>query len=114
MTLNQPISKRTFMLSFKKISIMLKKSTANKSKPDREIHQQILLDRRNYARICNYCSLVVTAISTAIGFVGIILVLKGEITIGAWTSIGGFLATNGFVKIAAEANRRIDSMMGDE
>lgn len=81
---------------------------------DRDIYQQILLDRRNYARISSYCALFVTAISTAIGFVGIILVLKGEITIGALTSIGGFLATNGFVKIAAEANRRIDSMMGDE
>jgi hypothetical protein len=102
------------MISLKKILILLKKSTSNTSKPDREIHQQILLDRRNYARISSYCALFVTAISTAIGFGGIILVLKGEITIGALTSIGGFLATNGFVKIAAEANRRIDSMMGDE
>jgi ABC-type bacteriocin/lantibiotic exporter with double-glycine peptidase domain len=93
----------------KKISILLTKSTSNTSKHDREIQQQILLDRRNYARISSYCALFVTAISTAIGFVGIILVLKGEITIGALTSIGGFLATNGFEKIAAEANRRIDS-----
>ena len=98
----------------KKISILLTKSPSNTAKHDRQIHQQILLDRRNYARISSYCALFVTAISTAIGFVGIILVLKGEITIGALTSIGGFLATNGFVKIATEANRRIDSMMGDD
>ncbi|WP_157259869.1 hypothetical protein [Chamaesiphon minutus] len=37
-----------------------------------------------------------------------------NIAVGALTSIGGFLATNGFVKISAEANRRIDRMMKDD
>jgi hypothetical protein len=102
------------MLSFKKKSRLLKNSASNSSIHDREIEKDILRDRVNYARISSYCALFVTAISTAIGFVGIILVLKGQITIGALTSIGGFLANNGFEKIAAEANRRIDLIIKDD
>jgi GH18 family chitinase len=102
------------MLSFKKISRFLKNSTVNRSIHDREIEMEIFRDRLNYARISSYCALFVTAISTTIGFVGIILVLKGQITIGALTSIGGFLASNGFEKIATEANRRIDRMRKDD
>jgi hypothetical protein len=99
------------MLSLKKISMLFSESSSPNSTHDREIERAIWLDRVNYARISSYCALFVMAVSTAIGFVGIILVLQGQIAIGALTSIAGFLITNGFVKIAAEANHRLDRMM---
>ena len=102
------------MLSLKKISMLFAKSSSSSSTHEREIEREIWLERVNYARISSYCALFVMGISTAIGFVGIILVLQGQITIGALTSIGGFLTTNGFVKIAAEANHRLDRMMEDD
>jgi hypothetical protein len=50
-----------------------------------------------------------------IGFVGVGLVLHGNITIGALTSIGSLLATNELKKIAAEANLRVDRLLqGDQ
>jgi hypothetical protein len=59
--------------------------------------------------------LIVAGISTVIGFVGVGLVLHGNITIGALTSIGSFLATNELKKIAAEANLRVDRLLqGDQ
>jgi hypothetical protein len=98
------------MMLFTKISTRLGIFYPPKSIHDGEIERKIRLDRVNYARISSYCSLFVTGISTGIGFFGVILVLKGQITIGVLTLIGRFLANNGFEKIAADANRRVDRM----
>jgi hypothetical protein len=50
-----------------------------------------------------------------IGFVGVGLVLHGNIPIGLLTSIGSLLANNELKKIAAEANLRVDRLhQGDQ
>jgi len=102
------------MLSLKNLSILLKKPSSNTFKHEREIEREIWVDRVNYARISSYCALIVTGISSVGDFVGIILVLKGQITIGVLTSICGFLANNRFEKIATAANHRLDRMMKDD
>jgi hypothetical protein len=102
------------MLSLKQISMLFAKSSSPSSTHDREIERAIWVDRVNYARISSYCALFVMAISSVGDFVGIILVLKGQITIGVLTSICGFLANkanNRFEKIATAANHRLDRMM---
>jgi hypothetical protein len=70
-----------------------------------------LRQQLHFAQISSYCSLIVAGISTVIGFIGVGLVLHGNITIGALTSIGSLLATNELKKIAAEANLRVDRLL---
>jgi hypothetical protein len=78
------------------------------------IKEKALLNELRIAQISSYCALIVTGIATAIGFYGIILVLKGQITIGTVTSIGSFLATNGFCKMATKANQRVDRLLKED
>jgi hypothetical protein len=78
------------------------------------IKEKALLNEIRIAQISSYCALIVTGVSTLIGFYGIILVLQGHIAIGTFTSIGSFLATNGFWKIASEANQRVDRHLQDD
>jgi hypothetical protein len=94
--------------------MLFAKSSSPSSTHDREIEREIWVDRVNYARISSYCALVATGISSVGDFIGIILVLKGQITIGVLTSICGFLANNRFEKIATAANHRLDRMMKDD
>ncbi|AFY97057.1 TRADD-N-associated membrane domain-containing protein [Chamaesiphon minutus] len=94
--------------------MLFAKSSLSSSTHDREIEREILVDRVNYARISSYCALVVTGISSVSDFVGIILVINGQITIGVLASICGFLANNRFEKIATAANHRLDRMMKDD
>jgi ABC-type bacteriocin/lantibiotic exporter with double-glycine peptidase domain len=76
-----------------------------------DIKQKVLYQQLRFARISSYCSLIVACLSTLIGFVGVGLVLHGNITIGALTSISSILATNELKKIAGEANLRIDRLL---
>jgi ABC-type bacteriocin/lantibiotic exporter with double-glycine peptidase domain len=78
------------------------------------IKQKALINAIRFAQITSYCSLIVASISTMIIFYGIVLVLQGQITSGTLTSISSFLATNGFIKISAAANRRVDRLLKND
>jgi RNA-binding protein YhbY len=91
-----------------------KKDPSSSTNNHNVIKQKVLANEIRVAQISSYCALIVTGISTAIGFYGIVLVLQGQVTNGTLTSIGSFLATNGFIKIAAAANRRVDRLLKDD
>jgi hypothetical protein len=85
------------------------KSSAPKSQDNNNIKQKAWHQQHRFALISSYCYLIFTGLSTTIGFIGVGLVLHGNITIGALTSIGSLLATKELRKISAEANFRVDS-----
>jgi hypothetical protein len=91
------------------------KSSSPKSKDNNDIKQKALHHQHQFALISSYSYLIFTGLSTMIGFIGVGLVLHGDITIGALTSIGSLLATKELRKISAEANSRIDRLLqGDQ
>jgi hypothetical protein len=90
---------------------MLSKNSNSPTPKDNNIKQKVLHQQLRFAQISSYCSLIVAGISSVIGFVGVGLVLHGNIPIGLLTSIGSFLATNELKKIAAEANLRVDRLL---
>jgi hypothetical protein len=95
--------------------MLSKNSNSPAPKDNNDMKQKVLHQQLRFAQISSYCSLIVAGISTVIGFVGIGLVLHGNITIGSLTSIGSLLATNELKKIAAEANLRVDRLLqGDQ
>lgn len=91
--------------------MLSEKSSLLKSKDNNDIKQKALHQQHRFALISSYCYLIFTGLSTTIGFVGVGLVLHGNVTIGALTSIGSLLATKELRKISAEANSRIDRLL---
>jgi hypothetical protein len=83
--------------------MLSKKSNPPTPKDNNDMKQKVLHQQ--------LCSLIAAGISSVIGFVGVGLVLHGNIPIGLLTSIGSFLATNELKKIAAEANLRVDRLL---
>jgi hypothetical protein len=79
------------------------KSSSPKSKDNNDIKQKALHHQHRFALISSYSYLIFTGLSTMIGFIGVGLVLHGDIT------------TKELRKISAEANSRIDRLLqGDQ
>lgn len=70
-----------------------------------------LKERIRQAKLSFDALLLATVLTGAVSFAGIYFLLSGQVSKGSLTSIGGFISNVAFVKLAKDANDRLDRVM---